>query len=363
MSTIKLCVKRVIYVADFSPAFFSLSEPVTMRSPTKLSPLTEVAISSDQIHYELKFIQSPRNSKESLVSLCPPVIRKRLVHPFPILSLKIFETRQGQTQDITDRVLSLFYLRASLVNADSESLIGTSTVSGNYYDTNRRKGSKENGPNGVFVFLFNDLGVLQKGEHYMKFELFKIENYNYLSCATLPFVCKVTQLVTSEIVKIYGSREYYEEITQVQRLEKRTKETQKAAANKVYRYMASIGLVRVSACPNEKTLPKRRSKIMNQNTKKAKRIATSESARETSPEGKSPISFDLLTQRLDKFEPEIPNWDFYWTGTQESGNNQDSRQIIDQFSPNPYLTNPIEDPFGPIPGFDYSSFCLSFNSY
>lgn len=223
-----------------------------MRSSLELNPIANIRMALDPV-YLLNFIQEPKYARESTVLKTPlPFlavnIHKRLLHPFPIITLKLYaRDKSSRVVDITDHTLSLFFLRASLVDEmgdeNSPIVVGTKVMAGTLYSLPKGVGQSEEG---IVVFMFTDLGFLKKGSYRMCFELYKFEAFKTGSKAG-PLLAKIKDVRSGEI-KVYGPREYYRKLVQDKIQNDMQDELKKMnndqARLKVIRYLRSINTIK-----------------------------------------------------------------------------------------------------------------------
>lgn len=110
---------------------------------------------------------------------------KRSLIPSPVIHLQISDPDSGT--DITEHLLCTFFARACLLDGDPDLLIGTTVVSGDFVRANGQR---------FLLFNFNNLGLTQKGEFRLRFEIYVVNGFVHPSLVyglgnliSTPFTC------------------------------------------------------------------------------------------------------------------------------------------------------------------------------
>lgn len=105
--------------------------------------------------------------------------------------------------------------------------------------------SINNDNNGVVVFIFNDLGVVKRGNFKLRFELFKFECFQYAvkDGNSIPNVMKVGDLYSGEF-KVYGSRQFYKKDNQEMFSKELDLEKDRLQSDKTLAYLKKIKVLR-----------------------------------------------------------------------------------------------------------------------
>lgn len=212
-------------------------------------PLSDIQETNDII-YSFNLIQQPKFARES-------TNLKRLLHPYPVLTLKVHrKEKDGSLTDITSHSLSQFFLKASILGADGKVLVGNSVISGIHYslpalsfkDFNQfgyqdaSKAPDEPRDNGVIVFIFNELGIVRKGNFRLRFELYKFEFFHHL-LQRIPKICKVAEVISNEF-KVYGSRQFYKKLNQAKFAKELEAERRKVQFSRILSYLKDIKVLK-----------------------------------------------------------------------------------------------------------------------
>ncbi|GMM36194.1 hypothetical protein DASC09_035190 [Saccharomycopsis crataegensis] len=234
-----------------------------MRACLELNPIVRIGKINKTI-YDLSFVQEPRYARESTVlknqtSSQSTNIHKRLLHPFPIIGLKIYYDDQKLGRlDITSHNLSFFFLKATIIDEDSQHggrkgintdsvIVGTKLISGIFYNLPRDQLKLDDRAETMIIFMFTDIGFLKKGNYKISFELYKFEPFNYLVPNQLSKLTKITELYSKNI-KVYGPREYYKPSVQETISNEMKLESEKIINNrlrsKVVHYLKAINIIK-----------------------------------------------------------------------------------------------------------------------
>lgn len=346
----------------------------TTRLRKPLPPLNPANFSSiENPKYQLKILQQPLFARESNNL-------KRLLHPCPVIYLTVSHTKPevpkridkrdffnlinnpykkvkteiistSELVNITNHTLAGYFIRASAIeipygqrsstNTNSlsptpeELLIGNKLATGysfhipvssktslNYPFQSDLKSelvtSSEdtNNVNNGIVFIFNDLGLVKRGNFQLHFELYKIEFFNYVTLKekssnfqvskgkSVPFISKINS-ITSDKFTVYGSRQFYklENQTMFNKLLK-IESDQKLKNDKCLRYLRELKFikelelddssVRVNSSSEESILSNSSSGDIAQERKTGKKIESSSTNEETASGSDDRMSIQRL---------------------------------------------------------------------